>query len=150
MRRIWGLALLCVIAYGTSVCLAEEEIFDIKAAAAHIEKGIHHLKAKKYDAAISEFEEAAAIHPEAEPFYYLGYAYYLKGKAGDEESRQKAIENFGKAYDLDPNFTPTKLKPAEQDAIGQEAQGQPVQEKTVEEPAPGETAVTEQPVPSQQ
>lgn len=144
MRRILGLALLCVIAYGTSVCFAEEEIFDIKAAAAHIEKGIHHLKAKKYDAAISEFEEAAAIHPEAEPFYYLGYAYYLKGKAGDEESRQKAIENFGKAYDLDPNFTPTKLKPAEQDAIGQGAQG-----KTVEESAPGETAVTEQPAPSQ-
>jgi len=45
---------------------AEEELFDTKAAAAHIEKGIHHLKSKKTDAAIQEFEEAVAAAPEAE------------------------------------------------------------------------------------
>lgn len=149
MRRICGFAVLFMIAYSASVCLAEE-IFDFKAAATHIEKGINHLRAKEYDAAIAEFEEAAAIHPEAEPFYYLGYAYYLKGKSGDEESRKRAIENFEKAYDIDPNFTPAKLKPADHDTMKQEIQEHQEQEKTAEEPTPKDAPETGQPVPAQQ
>ncbi len=92
---------------------AEEDLFDTKAAAGHVEKGVAELKAKNYDAAVAEFEEAASISPEAEAYYYLGYAYYMKGRAGDEESRKLSLENFDKAFELDPGFTPTRYKPAE-------------------------------------
>jgi tetratricopeptide (TPR) repeat protein len=92
---------------------AADELFDTKTAAEHMAKGITHLKAKQYDAAIDELEESASVYPEAESFYYLGYAYYMKGRKGDGESRKNAIENFERAYELDPNFTPTRLRPAE-------------------------------------
>jgi tetratricopeptide (TPR) repeat protein len=92
---------------------AQEDLFDTKTAVEHLDKGVAHLKAKEYDAAIAEFEEAASIYPEAEAFYYLGYAYYMKGKAGDSESRRLSMENFDKAYEIDPNFTPTRYRPAE-------------------------------------
>ncbi len=92
---------------------AEEELFDTKAAAQRIEKGIADIQAKNFDAAIREFEAAAEINPDAEAYYYLGYAYYLKGRTGDKESRIKSRENFKNAYEIDPTFTPTKLKPEE-------------------------------------
>ena len=90
---------------------AEEELFDTKAAAANIEKGMKHLKAKKYDAAIEALEEAVAAAPNAEAHYWLGYAYYMKGRKGDEDARQRSIENFEQAYQINPNYTPSKLKP---------------------------------------
>jgi tetratricopeptide (TPR) repeat protein len=117
MRGTIALVLIAVLTLAVAPALraAEEELFDTKGAAASLEKGISLLKAKKYDAAIAVFEEAAATSPdvEAEAYYYAGYAYYLKGKAGDEESRQKAIEYFDTVYELNPNFSPNKFKPAE-------------------------------------
>jgi len=95
------------------VSYAADELFDAKTAAEHMAKGIAHLKAKQYDAAIDELSESASVYPEAEAFYYLGYAYYMKGRKGDGESRKNAMENFEQAYELDPNFTPTRYKPAE-------------------------------------
>ena len=92
---------------------ADEELFDTKAAAQHMDNGIAYLKAKNFDAAIREFEAAEEINPDAEAYYYLGYAYYLKGRTGDKESRIKSRENFKNAYEIDPNFTPTRLKPTE-------------------------------------
>ena len=92
---------------------AEEELFDTRAAAQHIEQGIALLKTKNIDAAINEFEESASISPEAEAYYYLGYAHYLKGRSGDGESRKLSRENFEKAYEIDPNFTPARSLPAE-------------------------------------
>ncbi len=91
----------------------DEDLFDTKAAAAHLEKGITHLKDKKYDDAIKELEDAASINPDAEAYYYLGYAYYMKGRKGDVKSRKKSIECFDKAYELDPSFKPGRFKPAE-------------------------------------
>lgn len=93
----------------------EEPLFDTKAAAAGLEKGLGLVKAKKFDAAIQAFEEAAATSPdvEAEAYYYTGYAYYLKSRAGDEDSRQKSVEYFERAYEINPNFSPNKFKPAE-------------------------------------
>ncbi len=120
---------------------AEEELFDTKAAAEHIEKGIAQLKAKNFDAAIAEFEESASISPEAEAYYYLGYAYYLKGRSGDGESRKLSRENFEKAYEIDPSFSPTRYKPPEP-APEKEKRQQPVQ-KTSQAPA-----MTERPAPS--
>ena len=92
---------------------AAEEVFDTATASKHLEQGISHLKAKDYDAAITEFDESAAVSPEAEAYYYLGYAYYMKGKKSDGENRQKALENFDRAYEIDPNFSPTRFKPSE-------------------------------------
>jgi len=90
-----------------------EELFDTKAATQHVDKGIAFLNAKNYDKAIAEFEESVSISPEAEAYYYLGYAYYLKGRKGDTGSRELSRENFEKAYDIDPNFSPTRLTPGE-------------------------------------
>jgi|GEM_PF-1898060 len=92
---------------------AADELFDTKAAAEHIDKGIAYLKAKNFDDAVREFNESASIAPEAEPYYYLGYTYYLKSRKGDVESRRLSLENFQKTYEIDPNFTPTRYKPAE-------------------------------------
>ncbi|MDA8423337.1 MAG: hypothetical protein M0Z89_08405 [Nitrospiraceae bacterium] len=104
---------------------AEEELFDTKAAAQRIEKGIADIQAKNFDAAITEFEAAAEINPDAEAYYYLGYAYYLKGRTGDKESRIKSRENFKNAYEIDPNFTPTRLKPTEPAPVPQSEQSEP-------------------------
>jgi len=102
---------------------AEEELFDTKAAVAGMEKGVKLLKAKKFDEAIEALEEAVAAAPNAEAHYLLGYAYYMKGKSGDEDSRQKSIENFEQAYQIDPNFTPSKFKPETIVAPGSQGSG---------------------------
>jgi tetratricopeptide (TPR) repeat protein len=86
---------------------AEEDLFDTAAAAAHIEKGIAALKNKDYDSAIIELEAAVSIDPEAESYYYLGYAYYMKGRTKDGDSRKKSLEAFERVYELDPGFTPS-------------------------------------------
>jgi tetratricopeptide (TPR) repeat protein len=92
---------------------AQDELFDTATASKHMERGITCLKAKDFDAAITEFDASAAIAPEAEAYYYLGYAYYMKGKKGEGESRKLSLENFEKAYEIDPNFSPTRFKPSE-------------------------------------
>jgi tetratricopeptide (TPR) repeat protein len=107
------LLVTAIIAEMQIVSYAADELFDAKTAAEHMAKGIAHLNAKQYDAAIDELSESATIYPEAESFYYLGYAYYMKGRKGDGESRKNAMENFEQAYELDPNFTPTRYKLAE-------------------------------------
>lgn len=104
------LALALIVA---TSAFAADDLFDTATASKHIDQGLALLKAKKFDRAINEFEEAATINPDAEAYYYLGYAYYLKGRSGDEASRKKSRENFAKAYEIDPNFSPTRLKPTE-------------------------------------
>lgn len=115
MRRSLAIILFlsAVIVVTPLTSLAADDLFDTKAAADHLEKGIAHLKAKRYDAAVAELEESASINPDAEVYYYLGYAYYMKGRTEDGENRKKAMENFEQAYEIDPNFTPTRYKPAE-------------------------------------
>jgi tetratricopeptide (TPR) repeat protein len=115
MRKslIMMLLVTAIITEMQIVSYAADELFDAKTAAEHMAKGIAHLKAKQYDAAIDELSESASVYPEAEAFYYLGYAYYMKGRKGDGESRQNAMENFEQAYELDPNFTPTRYMPTE-------------------------------------
>jgi tetratricopeptide (TPR) repeat protein len=115
---------------------ATDELFDTKAAAEHIDKGIAYLKEKNFDAAVREFDESASISPEAEPYYYLGYTYYLKSRNGDTESRKLSLDNFEKAYEIDPNFTPTRYKPAESTSL----QGKQQQEMGATE-APSAPAV---------
>jgi len=109
------LMVMVVIAFAPAGWAAEEPLFDTKAAADGLEKGLALVKSKEYDAAIQMFEEAAATSPdvEAEAYYYTGYAYYLKSRSGDEDSRQKSVEYFDRAYEINPNFSPNKFKPAE-------------------------------------
>ncbi len=123
---------------------ADEELFDTKAAAAHLEKGVTYLKDKKYDAAIKELDEAASINPDAEAYYYLGYAYYMKGKKGDAESRKKSIECFDKAYELNPRFTPSRFKPAEAEKMLPETKS----EESVSPESQQTTTSTAQPEPA--
>ena len=117
MRRTISLILMVslVAAVIPVLASAEEELFDSKAAAAAIEKGIKLIKAKQYDNAVEAFEDAAATSPdiEAEALYYAGYACYLKGKSGDEDARQRSVEYFDRAYEINPNFSPNKFKPTE-------------------------------------
>jgi tetratricopeptide (TPR) repeat protein len=89
---------------------ASDELFDTAGAAELVNNGVADLMAGRYDAAIEALEEAVGIDPKAPAFYYLGYAYYMKSKKGNEEYRTKAMENFDKAYELDPGFTPQKIK----------------------------------------
>lgn len=110
-RKPLILLLIAVLCIGQAVlAYSADELFDTKAAALHTEKGVELLKAKKYDAAIREFEESVTIAPDAEAYYLLGYAYYIKGKTEDGESRKKSKESFDKAYELNPNFSPSRLK----------------------------------------
>jgi tetratricopeptide (TPR) repeat protein len=97
----------------TTYSAGEEELFDTQTATAQIERGVKLLGARNYTAAIEAFEEAVSAAPSAEAHYLLGYAYYMKGKTGDGDSRQKSMENFEQAYLLDPNFSPSKIGPAE-------------------------------------
>ena len=129
---------------------AEEELFDTQAATQHLDKGIAYLKVKNFDAAIKEFETAAEINPDAEPYYYLGYAYYLKSRTSSGDSRIKSRENFERAYEIDPNFSPSRFKPTEQ---------VPAQVKLPEQTAPTSSQTTsmtgpdlqqQQPVPADQ
>ena len=146
------LSALCLLAMPV---LAEEELFDTKAAVQHVQKGIENLRAKKYDAAIAEFEESVSIDPDAEAYYLLGYSYYMKGKTGDAESREKAKENFERAYELNPNFSPNKaiapLAPPAPAPAAPEPQAAPPAEKP--ETAEGQGSVTRstaQPAPAEQ
>lgn len=102
--------MLCLAA---ASAFASEELFDTATASLHMEQGLSCLKAKDFDAAIHEFDESAAIAPEAEAFYYLGYAYYMKSRKVDGESRGLSLENFKKAYEIDPNFSPTRYQAPE-------------------------------------
>jgi tetratricopeptide (TPR) repeat protein len=117
MRRMISLVLMVALigAVVPVVGAAEEELFDTKAATASLEKGLAMVKAKKYDAAVEVFEDAAATSPdiEAEALYYAGYACYMKSKSGDEDARQRSMEFYDRAYEINPNFSPNKFKPTE-------------------------------------
>ncbi len=88
---------------------AQEELFDTASAAEAMERGVHLLGSRNYDGAIDALEESVGIAPTAESLYLLGYAYYMKGRSGDEESRQLAMENFRQAYAMNPNFSPNRF-----------------------------------------
>jgi tetratricopeptide (TPR) repeat protein len=150
------LVVITALVAGVRLVNAEEELFDTKTAATYFEKGIAHLKAKNYDAAVTELEESVTINPDAEAFYYLGYAYYMKGRTGDGESRKKSLECFDKAYELNPNFTPSRYKPTDaaeatskqkkpesQEAVSQQVPSQPGQ------PAIQQQQTSEPDIPSQ-
>src|SRR5574340_666313 len=142
---ISGVLLVLLMMVSSPVLAADEELFDTKAAIELREKGRQLLNTRKYDAAIEALEEAVDTAPDAEAYYLLGYAYYMKGKAGDEESKEKAKENFEEAYTLNPNFSPSKFKPGEPVPMpGAAPEGQ----KTLGEAAPASKQAAPAPAPA--
>jgi tetratricopeptide (TPR) repeat protein len=123
-----------------------DELFDTATASKHIERGISFLKVKDFDAAIKEFDESATIAPEAEAYYYLGYAYYMKSRKMDGESRRMSLDNFEKAYEIDPKFTPTRYQPSEP-AQPQTAAPSPAAVPVAPQPAAQQPPTPEQPKP---
>jgi tetratricopeptide (TPR) repeat protein len=115
VRRLSGLIIVLALLSFAAVPLfsAEEDLFDSKTAKEHLEKGLSYLKARNYRSAVTALEESIANSPDADAYYYLGYAYYLIGRSGDAESRKKSIECFDKAYELNPAFTPAREKTEE-------------------------------------
>ena len=150
MNRLLVFILTMMLSVVSTSIYAAEELFDTKTAEKHIEQGIAFLKAKNFDAAIKEFDEASVILPDAESYYYLGYSYYLKGRSGDADSRKKSLEYFDKVYEIDPNFSPTRYKPGEVEVIETK---KPSKQEAATPPAPaqpGKPAQPEQPAqPSQ-
>jgi tetratricopeptide (TPR) repeat protein len=150
-HRILKVVLAILLGLAPLAAHAADELFDTKEAAQHIEKGVAHLKAKNFDAAIGEFEESAELNPDAEAYYYLGYAYYLKGRNGDAESRALSRENFEKTYEIDPNFTPTRYKPAQPAAFAPQPQSEVSSTPSEAPPAapPSQAAEPAAPAPAQ-
>jgi tetratricopeptide (TPR) repeat protein len=143
-------SLVFVIAVMVSMAAAPaypaDELFDNATASKLMEQGISFLKANNFDAAIQEFDELTSVAPEAEAYYYLGYAYYMKGRKVDGDSRRLSMENFEKAYEIDPNFSPTRYKPSEPappQAAAPPATAAPATPRPVSQPTP----TVEQPKP---
>ena len=105
-----AIMMLCIL---PGIGHAADELFDTAAATELTNKGVSALVLGRYNAAIEALEESVSIDPQAPAFYYLGYAYYMKSKKSNGEDRTNAMENFDKAYELDPNFTPIKIKTEE-------------------------------------
>jgi tetratricopeptide (TPR) repeat protein len=122
-----------------------DELFDSATASKHIDQGIAFLKAKNFDAAVNEFNAATEIAPEAEAYYYLGYAYYMKSRKVDGDSRRMSRENFEQAYEIDPNFSPTRYKPAEPEP--QQAEPSATPEPVTPQPDVQQPPTPEQPKP---
>ncbi len=112
-NRLLIVVLMILMSMVAAPAFPADELFDTATASKHIERGISFLKAKDFDAAIKEFDESATIAPEAEAYYYLGYAYYMKSRKMGGESRRMSRDSFEKAYEIDPNFTPARYQPPE-------------------------------------
>jgi len=68
------------------------------------QEGVAHFQKQEYDQAIASYEKALKLEPKAAAVYnLLGMAYRMKyHQLGKPELRQKEIEAFEKAIDLDP------------------------------------------------
>lgn len=145
-NRLLIYVLTAMLGMAAAPAFPADEVFDTATASKHLEQGISCLKAKDFDAAITEFDVSASISPEAEAYYYLGYAYYMKSRKGNGENRQKALENFGQAYEIDPNFSPTRFKLSEP-APQQAATPPPAAGPVSPQPAAPQAPAQERPKP---
>lgn len=134
------LSAFVIVTAGLRIAAPEEELFDIKTAVVHRDRGISLLKAKNYKAAVAELEESVSIAPNAEAYYYLGYAYYYEGRAGNSESRKKSIECFDRAYELDSSYTPSRYRFSEPVSADPKESMHPA--SLAPQPSPDETVPT--------
>jgi Flp pilus assembly protein TadD len=74
-----------------------------------ISSGILAFKKRNFARAEDEFEKAVEANPQsAAAHFYLGYTIYKRTepKRPFHPDKQKAADEFKKAFDLDPAFTP--------------------------------------------
>ena len=79
------------------------------ASAPTIDAGLAAFKKRHFAKAEAEFKKAVEADPSsAAANFYLGYTYYKIAEPHKRNSagKQKALEYFDKAYQLDPSFTP--------------------------------------------
>jgi len=79
---------------------------DTKSATAYFDEGASLVKKGKYEEAIKKYQKGLRIEPRSAVGYnYLGIAYRFKyEQLRSLNWRQKEIEAFKKAVELDPNF----------------------------------------------
>ncbi len=76
---------------------------------ANIEAGLAAFKKRRFSKAEAEFRKALEADPSsAAANFYLGYTYYkiAEPQRRNSSGKQKALELFDKAFELDPAFTP--------------------------------------------
>jgi Tfp pilus assembly protein PilF len=75
----------------------------------HVDAGLAAFKKHRFAAARDEFEKAVTADPQsAAAHFYLGYSFYKLGEPSKRmnENKEKAKQEFAKAFDLDPTFEP--------------------------------------------
>ena len=78
-------------------------------ASAAIDAGLHAYRQRRFTQAEVEFRRATEADPnDAAAAWYLAYTVYKEAepKRPNDPGKQRAAEMFGKAYQLDPKFTP--------------------------------------------
>lgn len=76
---------------------------------AAIQAGLHAFRRKQFGKAEIEFRKAVEADPgSAAAHFYLGYTYYkiVEPRRAFDPGKQKAAQEFAKAYELDPAFRP--------------------------------------------
>jgi Tfp pilus assembly protein PilF len=74
-----------------------------------INAGLRSFKKRNFAAAEADFQKAVDADPQsAAAHFYLGYTIYkrVEPKRPFHPDKQKAAEEFAKAFSLDPGFTP--------------------------------------------
>jgi len=106
LRKI--LACFIVLALALAACEGDDESSDSsgKETANSVEEGMQAFKAGRYDEAISSYNGALEKQPKAAHIHnLLGMAYRFKyNKNKDQELKEKEIEAFKKAVELEPSF----------------------------------------------
>ena len=83
------------------------------AAQAAIDAGIAAFKRRRFAQAESEFSKAVAADPgSAAAHFYLGYTHYKMGEPPRRMNahKERAREEFAKAFELDPGFRPAWVR----------------------------------------
>jgi tetratricopeptide (TPR) repeat protein len=78
-------------------------------ASVHLDAGLKAFKRRRYVQAEAEFRKAVEANPEsAAAHFYLGYTYYKRTEPRRRltPDKQRAAEEFAKAFELDPAFRP--------------------------------------------
>jgi len=82
---------------------------DTGAGQSSIDAGLAAFKKRRFAKAEAEFQKAVDADPSsAAANFYLGYTYYKIAEPHRRNSpgKQKALEYFNKAFQLDPSFAP--------------------------------------------
>jgi Flp pilus assembly protein TadD len=83
------------------------------AAQAAIDAGIAAFKRRRFAQAEAEFSKAVAAEPNsAAAHFYLGYTHYKMGEPPRRMNahKERAREEFAKAFELDPGFRPVWVR----------------------------------------